>query len=312
MVALTKWVDAQVFKQLKRQRLCFAYLSSDDLSALLNHEKLRQLFGDQSIGDLTQFAGAVGARYVMALKVDGVGSKIFIRGSTIDTKRAKAPAMARAQAQNGDDAVDVINDFADELVRRSDLPVCRTREYAGEPKTVGNTNKTNTATGTDFWDETLEAAIEMVPGSKPTVHYEITFNQLSAVDYRGGCNGREESGLQNRAAGDSPIEMSVKIEDKKLRIEPGVFKGMGKTTWFNRGGTNCAKAGSALPEHPWQLEFQLPFYEEPVDPQWEIIQGGRTDPGAWLAMCTGKNPCNSKEVTVFKYNLRRTKPGEGQ
>ena len=129
MVALTKWVDARIFKQLKRQRPCFAYLSSDDLSALLNHEKMRQLLGDPSVGDLTQFAGAVGSRYVMALKVDGVGSKILIRGSTIDTKRAKALAMELDEAGNPEAAIDVINDFAAQLVRGSNLPVCGT-EYS--------------------------------------------------------------------------------------------------------------------------------------------------------------------------------------
>jgi hypothetical protein len=56
------------------------------------------------------------------------GSKILIRGSTIDTKRAKALAMELDEAGNPEAAVDVINDFAAQLVRGSNVPVCGT-EY---------------------------------------------------------------------------------------------------------------------------------------------------------------------------------------
>jgi hypothetical protein len=52
MVALAKRVDARVFKHLKRQRPCFAFLSSGDLNAPRNQEKQRQLLGRQSGDDI--------------------------------------------------------------------------------------------------------------------------------------------------------------------------------------------------------------------------------------------------------------------
>lgn len=116
----------EIGKKIDEFLPCAAHMDQDDLAAVLDLERAKQLLGVSDGAALSSIAGSVGAQYLITIIVIEMGSQIAINAKCLDTKKAGSLVNIAEQSSNDEGAFDVIKrmaaKFIDELCKNEICP----------------------------------------------------------------------------------------------------------------------------------------------------------------------------------------------
>jgi hypothetical protein len=95
---------------------CATHMDQNDLAAVLDNERQKQLLGVGDDEALNSIAGSVGAQYLISITLIDMGSQISINTKCIDMKKAQPIVNIADQAPDDEGAFDVINVMADKFI----------------------------------------------------------------------------------------------------------------------------------------------------------------------------------------------------
>lgn len=128
----TLHLEGEIRKQFQDELPCASAYSVEDIYAVLNHEREKQLLGVGDENAVADMAGAMGASYLITLNAVILGQDVYLSVRLLDVKKAKALIMLDDKGPNNEGAFEVAgklaNKFFEEVCK---LEIC---PYKGKIK----------------------------------------------------------------------------------------------------------------------------------------------------------------------------------
>src|SRR5689334_19998912 len=100
---------------LSDQFPCSSSLTTEDVGALLNWERQRELLGNPSPENLATIAASLGVQVLVSHQVTQIGDQVTVTGTAMNTANGRTLARKTAALPQGDGMVDGMEAFAKDL-----------------------------------------------------------------------------------------------------------------------------------------------------------------------------------------------------
>lgn len=114
------WTETKIGAGLLDKFPCVDFASTEDIAAILGHERMKELLGGEETGEeqWKNLAGAVGARYIVAVSVTVLpNGQTIVSAKVIDAKTATTIANEMETAANAEAALDNAESVAKKLMQ---------------------------------------------------------------------------------------------------------------------------------------------------------------------------------------------------
>jgi hypothetical protein len=113
--AIARQMEVFTAEALSDQFPCSSSLTTDDVGALLNWERQRDLLGNPSPENLAAIAASLGTQTLIDYQVTQIGDRVTVTGTAMSSANGKTLARKTVALPQGDGMVDAMEAFAKEF-----------------------------------------------------------------------------------------------------------------------------------------------------------------------------------------------------
>jgi hypothetical protein len=177
-------LQGEIKVQFKNELPCASVSSYEDIGVALGHDRERQIMGATDDEYSLDLAGAVGADYLITIKVDVTGQNVFFYVKLLDEKKKKTLISLMDNGTNDESALDVVErlakKFFEEVLKREICP------YKGTIK-VNVSSELNVDTKKEYpvYCQEMDRKYTMSFKDKKTADNHWTFEKETKVSAKG-------------------------------------------------------------------------------------------------------------------------------
>ena len=265
-----RYFESQFSIGLNNKLPCASYLSQSDVVAILDWERQKELLGVGDINQLSNIAEAMKCDYLVHLRIRVLENTTMIDGFIVKKGQDKVIARISESTQNGDVALDAIENVSKQLVdklHQYNSQLCREKTWTGTITIEQHT-----------YEKLLHEDPKQSGGSLKSdlsVQCEVNNNVAHCtINYSEQLTGAEGNST-TVASCTCQADVSISVFDGKTSISVGTVKTYGTCSGSLEGGGGFS-SDVTIPLGGWSMDAVIGTSTQSDSSSGSINQGDLT------------------------------------